>query len=80
MSTKAEHATNYTRMAVTVHKQLPVLSARNLASMKTRCSVLPRASALEWSVMEMCGALSSMAMIIGLSNNGNTGRRFRLQR
>ena len=25
-------------MAVTVHRQLPVLSARNLASMKTRCS------------------------------------------
>ncbi len=56
MSTKLNTLQNYTRMAVTVHRQLPVLSARNLASMKTRCSVLPRASALEW-VLWKCAVL-----------------------
>ena len=52
-----------------VHRQLHVHSVKNSEWTRKRCSSIAEGFGLGMGMMEVCGALSGMMMIIGLQNS-----------
>ena len=73
MSTKAEHATKLHENGCNCAQAVACSFCREFGIDENEMFRIAEGFGLGMSVMEMCGALSGMAMIIGLSNSrGNT--------
>mgnify|MGYP000078495484 FL=1 len=73
MSTKAEHATKLHENGCNCAQAVACSFCREFGIDENEMFRIAEGFGLGMGVMEMCGALSGMAMIIGLSNSrGNT--------
>ena len=80
MSTKAEHATKLHENGCNCAQAVACSFCQEFGIDENEMFRIAEGFGLGMSVMEMCGALSGMAMIIGLSNSrGNTDEGKHLQ-
>lgn len=68
MSTKAEQAIAFHDQDITVHRQLHVHSVRSLEWTEEMFKIA-EGFGFGMGIMDMCGALSGMMMVIGLQNS-----------
>ena len=69
MSTKADMAIAFHDKDITVHRQLPVRFCQEFGVAEEEMFRIAEGFGLGMGMMEVCGALSGMMMIIGLENS-----------